>query len=45
MGKVGSKKDLSDKILGDTALGALDFTENDVIDDLFQDILKDAEEI
>jgi len=45
MNKVGQKKDLSDEILGDTAKGALDFTSNEdaVIDDLYADILTDAE--
>ncbi|RKY79375.1 hypothetical protein DRQ07_06465 [candidate division KSB1 bacterium] len=44
MNRVSSKKDLSDEILGDTAKGALDFTqhEENVIDDLFNDILDDA---
>lgn len=45
--KVTSKKDLSDEILGDTAQGALDFTEYDenIIDSLFEDLLKDAENV
>jgi hypothetical protein len=45
MNKVSSKKDISDQVLGDTAHGALDFTahEDNAIDDLYQDLLKDAE--
>ena len=44
MNRVSSKKDLSDEILGDTAKGALDFTqhEENVVDSLFNDILDDA---
>jgi len=47
MSKVTKKKDLSDEILGNTAEGALDFTSADdnVIDDLFADIMKDAENL
>ena len=43
--KVSDKKDLSDQVLGETATGALDFvsTEDKVVDDLYSDILKDAE--
>ena len=42
--KVSDKKELSDKIVGDTAVGALDFVrkEDNIIDDLYNDILKDA---
>jgi SNF2 family DNA or RNA helicase len=42
--KVSGKKGLSDEILGDTAVGALDFTRNDesLVDLLFDDILEDA---
>ena len=45
MAKVSEKKSLSDLIIGDTAEGALDFTvrEDTVIDDLYDDLLKDAE--
>jgi SNF2 family DNA or RNA helicase len=41
---VSGKKDLSDEILGDTAVGALDFTHNDesLVDLLFNDLLEDA---
>lgn len=44
MNRVSSKKGLSDKIIGDTAVGALDFTqnENSAVNDLFEDLLKDA---
>jgi SNF2 family DNA or RNA helicase len=44
MTRVSNKKDLSDEILGDTAKGALDFTEHEdsVVNDLFNDILEDA---
>jgi SNF2 family DNA or RNA helicase len=44
LNKVDAKKDLSDAILGNTAVGALDFTgsEDSIIDDLFEDIKKDA---
>ena len=47
MNRVTDKKDLSDEILGDTAEGALDFTANEdnAVDDLFSEILKDAERI
>jgi len=47
MAKVTDKKDLSDQVLGDTAQGALDFTVNEssVVDDLFEELLKDAESI
>jgi len=43
--KVTDKKQLSDQILGDTAQGALNFVAHDetVVDDLYQDLLKDAE--
>jgi non-specific serine/threonine protein kinase len=43
--RVTDKKDLSDEILGDTAQGALEFTanENKVVDDLYTELLKDAE--
>jgi SNF2 family DNA or RNA helicase len=45
MDKVSSKKDLSDEILGDTAKGALVFSEDDdTIGGLFRDLLEDAEE-
>jgi len=42
--KVSGKKDLSDEVLGDTTEGALDFTEkkDSVVDDLYEDLLKDA---
>jgi SNF2 family DNA or RNA helicase len=45
--KVSDKKDLSDEILGDTAQGALEFTaqDNKVVDDLYDELLKDAEEL
>jgi SNF2 family DNA or RNA helicase len=44
MNRVSKKKDLSDEILGDTAKGALVFTEDDdTLDALYQDILEDAE--
>jgi SNF2 family DNA or RNA helicase len=45
MSKVSSKKNLSDEVLGDTAVGALDFTHNDekLVDLLYSDILEDAE--
>jgi SNF2 family DNA or RNA helicase len=47
MSKVTDKKDLSDQILGDTAQGALNFSVNEenVIDDLYQELLKDAEKV
>jgi len=47
LSKVSGKKELSDEILGDTAQGALDFTKHDdqVIDDLYEDLLKDAGEL
>jgi SNF2 family DNA or RNA helicase len=43
--RVTDKKDLSDEILGDTAQGALEFTANEdrVVDDLYTELLKDAE--
>lgn len=46
LNKVTGKKDLSDQILGDTAVGALDFTVNEdkVVDGLFQELMEDAEE-
>jgi SNF2 family DNA or RNA helicase len=41
--RVTGKKNLSDEVLGDTARGALDFTEReDTINDLFDDILEDG---
>ena len=45
MTKVSEKKSLSDQIIGDTAEGALDFVvrEDTVIDELYDDLLKDAE--
>jgi len=45
MNKVSDKKEISDQVLGDTAQGALDFTTNEdkMVDDLYQDLLKDAE--
>jgi SNF2 family DNA or RNA helicase len=45
LNRVADKKELSDEILGDTAKGALDFTENEerVLDSLYQDLLEDAE--
>lgn len=45
--KVSDKKDISDQVLGDTAQGALDFNSNEsnVIDDLYEELLKDAEKI
>jgi len=45
LNKVSDKKDLSDQILGDTAQGALNFIdhEDSVVDDLYQELLKDAE--
>jgi SNF2 family DNA or RNA helicase len=45
MNRVSDKKNLSDEILGDTAEGALDFTksEDSVVNDLFADLMKDAE--
>jgi len=44
--RVSDKKELSTEILGDTAEGALDFTarEENAIDDLYECLLKDAEE-
>lgn len=44
LNKVDAKKDLSDAILGNTAEGALDFTssEDKIVDDLFEDLKKDA---
>jgi SNF2 family DNA or RNA helicase len=43
--RVSKKKDLSDAILGDTAQGALIFTEeSDTIEGLYQDILEGAED-
>jgi SNF2 family DNA or RNA helicase len=44
--RVTKKKDLSDEILGDTAKGALMFTEDDdTIEGLYQDIIEDADEM
>lgn len=45
--KVSGKKELSDEVIGDTAEGALDFTaqESGVIDDLFTQLMEDAENI
>ena len=45
MNRVSNKKDLSDEILGDTAKGALDFTQHDddAVDSLFSDIMEDAQ--
>jgi non-specific serine/threonine protein kinase len=45
--KVTDKKELSDAVVGDTAVGALDFSSNEdnVIDDLYESLLKDAETI
>jgi len=45
--RVTDKKDLSDEVLGDTAQGALEFVahENRVVDDLYTELLKDAEGI
>jgi SNF2 family DNA or RNA helicase len=47
LNRVADKKELSDEVLGDTAKGALDFTENEerILDDLYKDILDDAEEL
>jgi len=47
MSRVTDKKDLSDEILGDTAKGALSFAshEDSVVDDLFSDIIHDAESL
>jgi SNF2 family DNA or RNA helicase len=46
MNRVSKKKDLSDEILGDTAKGALVFTEDDdTLDGLYQDLLEDANEV
>jgi SNF2 family DNA or RNA helicase len=46
MNRVSKKKGLSDEILGDTAKGALVFTENDdTIDGLYQELLEDAENV
>ena len=44
MSKVSDKKNLSDEVLGDTAVGALDFTKNDekLVDLLYDDLLEDA---
>ena len=43
MNRVSNKKDLSDEILGDTAKGALEFTEDDsIIEGLYQDLLEDG---
>jgi superfamily II DNA or RNA helicase len=46
MSKVSGKKNLSDEVLGDTAVGALDFTRNDekLVDLLYDDILEDAKD-
>ena len=45
MNRVTDKKDLSDEVLGDTAKGALDFTQYDdnAVDSLFSDIMEDAQ--
>jgi SNF2 family DNA or RNA helicase len=45
LNRVADKKELSDEVLGDTAMGALDFTEHEerVLDSLYQDLLEDAE--
>jgi SNF2 family DNA or RNA helicase len=45
LSKVSDKKDLSDQILGDTSVGALDFSTNEgnIINDLYAEVLKDAE--
>jgi hypothetical protein len=42
--KVTDKKELSDQILGDTSVGALDFAskEESVFDDLYSGIIEDA---
>jgi intein/homing endonuclease/superfamily II DNA or RNA helicase len=47
MSKVTDKKELSDEILGDTAIGALDFTKNDEkqIDLLYDNLLEDAKNL
>jgi SNF2 family DNA or RNA helicase len=47
LNRVASKKELSDEVVGDTALGALDFTANEekIIDSLYDDLLEDAEEM
>jgi SNF2 family DNA or RNA helicase len=47
MAKVSGKKELSDEILGDTAVGALDFTRNDekLVDLLYDDLLEDAKDL
>ena len=44
--RVSEKKNLSDMVVGDTAKGALDFEahENDVIEGLYTDLIKDAED-
>jgi hypothetical protein len=46
LNRVADKKELSDEIVGDTALGALDFTANEekIIDSLYDDLLEDVEE-
>jgi len=45
LNRVADKKDLSDEVIGDTALGALDFTttEDKIIDSLYNDLLEDAD--
>jgi hypothetical protein len=47
MNKVSTKKELSDEVLGDTAVGALDFTRNDekLVDLLYDDLIEDAKEL
>lgn len=47
MDRVTKKKNLSDEILGKIADGALDFARNEenVVDDLYEELIKDAKEI
>ena len=47
MNKVTDKKELSDAVVGDTAVGALDFSTvgDNVVDDLYTGLLQDAEEL
>lgn len=45
LNRVADKKELSDEVIGDTALGALDFSasEDRIIDSLYNDLLEDAD--
>ena len=44
LNRVADKKELSDEVIGDTALGALDFSasEDKIINSLYEDLLEDA---